>query len=74
MSVCTSAWPLILTQFLSIFIAGTAISSTYLAQYYGVDCPALQSTLTYFLLACIYLPLYAFKGKSLFAKKMQLKY
>ena len=64
MSVCTSAWPLVLTQFLSVFIAGTAISSTYLAQYYNVDCPALQSTLTYFLLACVYLPLYAFKGKS----------
>jgi len=62
MSVCISAWPLILTQFLSIFIAGTAISSTYLAQYYDVDCPALQSTLTYFLLVCVYLPLYALKG------------
>jgi len=62
MTIWTSTWPLLITQLLSICIAGTAISSTYLAQEYNVDCPGLQSTLTYALIALIYLPLYAFKG------------
>ena len=62
MSLLSRSWPVLITQLLSICIAGTAISSTYLAQYYGVECPGLQSTLTYAALTLIYLPLYAFKG------------
>jgi len=55
-------WPIVLTQILSLSIAGTAISSTYLAQSYSIDVPTLQSVLSYALLAFVYIPYYAIKG------------
>lgn len=57
-------WPIVLTQILSLAIAGTAISSTYLAQSYSIDVPTLQSVLSYALLAFVYIPYYAIKGKA----------
>ena len=59
-------WPIVLTQILSLSIAGTAISSTYLAQSYSIDVPTLQSVLSYALLAFVYIPYYAIKGKTVF--------
>ena len=59
-------WPIVLTQILSLSIAGTAISSTYLAQSYSIDVPTLQSVLSYALLAFVYIPYYAIKGKKVF--------
>merc|ERR1711953_696246 len=54
--------PIAMTQVLSIAIAGSAISSTYLMQEYQIDCPTLQSALSYLSLALVYIPVYFLKG------------
>ena len=54
--------PIGLTQILSLAVAGSAISSTYLTDTYDVNCTTLQSVLTYASLALVYIPVYAVKG------------
>jgi len=47
-------------------IAGTAVSSTYLAGTYHVDCPTFQAFGTYVLIALVYIPLYIYRTNDSF--------
>jgi len=57
-----SAWPIIVTQILSVLIAGTAVASAMLAGEFGIECPTLQSTGNYLLLLLVYGSYYVYKG------------
>ena len=65
-----SAWPIIVTQLLSVLIAGTAVASAMLAGEFGIECPTLQSTGNYILLLLLYGSFYLYKGA---AESGQLK-
>lgn len=57
-----AVWPLVLTQILSILIAGTAVSSEMLTSKYLVECPTFQSVGNYILLSIVYIPTYMVYG------------
>ncbi|NXM61727.1 S35F2 protein, partial [Illadopsis cleaveri] len=55
---------LILGQFVSLFICGTAVTSQYLAEKYRVRTPMLQSFINYVLLLLVYTTILAFRTGS----------